>query len=113
MITLEALKNYGADTEEGLSRCMGMEDFYFKLVNTLADDANFAKLEAAIEAEDVKAVFEASHALKGVIGNLSITPLEGPVTEICERAREKDEMPDLSDLLPAYKEALEGFKAIL
>ena len=112
MISLEDLKNYGADTDEGIGRCMGMEDFYLKLVNTLPADVNFEKMETAIETGDAKSAFEASHALKGVLGNLSITPLIGPVTEICERVRGKDEMPDLSDIIPAYKEALEGLKAI-
>ena len=34
-----------------------------------------------------KAVFEASHALKGSTGNLSLTPLFDPLNELCELVR--------------------------
>ena len=33
MITIESLKAYGADVEEGLARCLNKEDFYLKMVN--------------------------------------------------------------------------------
>ena len=34
MITLEALREFGADTERGLSMCMGNEALYLRLVGT-------------------------------------------------------------------------------
>ncbi len=55
------------------------------------DDKNFGKLNEAIGQNDKKAAFEAAHALKGMLGNLSLTPLVDPVTEITELLRaEKD-----------------------
>ena len=112
MITIEKLNEYGADTKDGLARCLGMEEFYLKLVNTMLGDENFDKLEAAIEAGDVKKSFEAAHALKGTLGNLSITPLLDPVVEMTERFRNAEEMVDVSDVLPQYKDALEKFRAL-
>ena len=112
MITIETLKEFGADTEEGLARCMGMEDLYIQLLGTMLDDGNFAKLDAAVEAGDAVAAFEAAHALKGALGNLSLTPVCDPVTEITERLRGQSEMPDLSDLMPKYKEALEKLQSM-
>lgn len=112
MITIENLTEYGADTKDGLARCLGMEEFYLQLVNTMLGDANFDKLDAAIESGDVKSAFEAAHALKGTLGNLSITPLLDPVVKMTERFRNAEDMPDVSDLLPQYKEALEGFRAL-
>ena len=41
MITIEALKNAGADVETGLARCMNKEDFYLKLINMGLNDAHF------------------------------------------------------------------------
>ena len=33
MLTIENLKEFGANVEEGVARCMGLNDFYLKLVN--------------------------------------------------------------------------------
>ena len=112
MITIDALRAFGANVDEGLERCMGMEDFYIRLVGTMLDDVNFARLDEAIEAEDAVAAFEAAHALKGALGNLSLTPISKPLIEITERFRGKTEMPDLSDILPQYKQALEELRAM-
>ena len=110
MITIDKLAEFGADTKDGLARCMGMEDFYIQLVNTMLKDANFDKLEAAVEAGNMKDAFEAAHALKGTLGNLSITPLLTPVSEMTERFRNAEEAVDVSDLMPQYKEALAKFR---
>ena len=112
MITMEKLIEYGADTKDGLARCLGMEEFYLKLVNTLLDDGNFDKLDAAVESGDVRSAFEAAHALKGTLGNLSITPLLDPVVEMTERFRNAEEMVDVSDVFPQYKDALDRFRAL-
>ena len=113
MLTIEALKEYGADTKEGVARCMGMEDFYLQLIETQLGDANFAKLEEALEAGDVQAAFDAAHALKGALGNLELEPLTKPVTEITERLRDAEGPVDVSDLMPVYKEELEKLKSLL
>lgn len=112
MITIEKLNEYGADTKDGLARCLGMEEFYLKLVNTMLTDENFDKLDAAVESGDVRSAFEAAHALKGTLGNLSITPLLEPVVEMTERFRNATEMVDVSDVFPKYKEALARFRAL-
>ena len=44
MITTEGLRNNGADVETGLSRCVGKEDLYLKLVNMGLGDAKFEEL---------------------------------------------------------------------
>ena len=87
MITIEALQQFGADTRQGCGRCMNNEDFYLRLVNMGLDDKNFGKLEEAIRAGDRKAAFEAAHALKGVMSNLSLTPLCEPISELTELLR--------------------------
>lgn len=112
MITIEKLNEYGADTKDGLARCLGMEEFYLKLVNTMLGDENFDKLDAAVEAGEVKKAFEAAHALKGTLGNLAITPILDPVVEMTERFRNAEEMVDVSDVYPQYKDALERFRAL-
>ena len=112
MLTVEKLEEYGANTKEGLERCMGMEDFYLKLVGMMFDDDKFGKLEEAAAAGDSKAAFEAAHALKGSLGNLAITPLLEPVSEMTERFRNAEGAVDVSDLMPVFKDALEKFMAL-
>lgn len=91
MLTIEALRQAGVNTKEGLGRLMNNEAFYLRLVNMALDDAGFEKLAAAISNHDNKAAFEAAHALKGVLGNLSLTPLYEKMSELTELLRaEKD-----------------------
>ena len=87
MLTIDALRQYGANCEEGLGRCLNNEAFYLRLVNMAIDDAGFEKLAAAVEAGDAKAAFEAAHALKGSLGNLALTPVFAPVAELTELVR--------------------------
>ncbi len=87
MLTLQALKDYGADTAEGLGRCMNNETFYLRMVGMLASDTHTAQLTAALDAGDWKTAFEAAHALKGVLANLALTPALTPITALTELLR--------------------------
>ena len=57
-----------------------------------AKDPNFEKLEIALAMEEPDDAFEAAHALKGVLGNLALTPLFEPANEMCELLRGRTEM---------------------
>lgn len=87
MITVDALRQYGADVDGGLSRCMGNEALYLRLVSTVISDTHFDTLKENIEVGDLSAAFETAHALKGVTGNLSLTPIYEPVVSITELLR--------------------------
>ena len=87
MLTMENLKTYGANTEEGLARCLGNESFYFRMVGMIPDMPAFDALPAAIAQGDLEAGFEAAHALKGAIANVSLTSLLAPIEEITELLR--------------------------
>jgi len=107
MLTTEALKALGGDVQDGLARCLNNEQFYFTLVKKVMDDANFDKLGEALKAGDLKAGFEAAHALKGVLGNLSLTPLYKPVQEMTELLRagtEADYTPYFDEIAARKKE---------
>lgn len=98
MITIEKLNTFGADTAEGIARCGGSEALYLKLINMIVDENNFTKLKTALESNDLDTAFEAAHALKGVLGNLSLTPMFNKIVEITELLRSRTEM-DYSGLL--------------
>ena len=112
MMTVEALKAYGANTAEGLTRCMNNEGFYLRMVGMGLNDPNFQKLGDAVTAGDVKEAFEAAHALKGVTGNLALTPLYEPLCVLTEALRGKDEMADVSALLTQVMDQLEKARAL-
>ena len=69
----------------------------------LNHDTGFERLKAALEAGDLAAAFEAAHALKGVLGNLALTPAYDQVSEITELLRARTEM-DYSERLAGILE---------
>lgn len=91
MITIEALRKFGADTEKGLTTCMGNEELYLRLVNSVPAEQRFDDLSRAIGEGDLDAAFDAAHALKGVLGNLSLGPLYKKASEITELLRSRTE----------------------
>ena len=66
MLTIDALKSFGANTEEGLGRCLGKEDFYLRLAGMALNDGNFEKLKTALEAHDLAAAFDAARMIRWV-----------------------------------------------
>ena len=103
MLTIDRLKEYGANVEEGLGRCMNNESFYLRMVGLLLDDKNIDNLEQAIENNDLDKAFEAAHALKGIAGNLSLTPIFEPALEVTELLRKRTEM-DYSEYVSVLKQ---------
>ena len=91
MLTIEKLTEFGIDTKEGLARCMNNEAFYFKMIAMGLSNEQFDALEKKLEENSLSEAFEAAHALKGVVGNLALTPMYAPLSEITERLRAKEE----------------------
>ena len=71
----QALGAAGIDVEAALARMMGSEALLVRLLKKFLEDANFDKLQAAVATGDKDAALAASHTLKGVCGNLSMTAL--------------------------------------
>ena len=92
MITIAALREYGANVDEGLARCMNSEDFYLKMVNMAVTDKKVYDLEKALDDHDLEKAFEIAHSMKGMYANLSLTPLVTPVNEMTELLRSRTEM---------------------
>ena len=109
MITLEQLRAWGADTDEALPRCLNNEAFYLRLVGKAVAEPSFDRLREAVEAGDLDKAFEQAHALKGVTGNLALTPIDRPVREMTELLRGRTEMdyrPLLSEIMDRRAELL-------
>lgn len=93
MSLIDELKDLGIDTEEALGRFMGNASLYERMLG---------KLTAAVSDNEVMPCFEAgnndealakAHTLKGVTGNLSVTPLYSAYSDIVSllRAGKPDE----------------------
>lgn len=91
MLTIEALKALGANTEEGLGRCLNNEEFYLRLVKMAISDQTLEQLKDALDRNDLDEAFEKAHALKGVLGNVSLTNVLEPILEITEDLRARTE----------------------
>ena len=87
MASIDELREYGVNVDEGLKRCMNNEALYMRLISTIPTEPNFTRLKDAFENGDTEEAFEAVHALKGVLGNLSITPLFEKANELTELLR--------------------------
>ena len=100
MLTIDKLKELGADTESGINRCVGNEDFYLKIVGMVLNSGDFDALKEAIDNGDLDTGFEKAHALKGIVSNASLDSLLAPVVEITEHLRAREDM-DYAPLVDA------------
>lgn len=87
MLTIDSLRAFGADVDEGLVRCLNKEDFYLMLVNKARADDKLSLLAEQLREKQLDAAFETAHALKGMYANLSLTPLTKQVSEMTELLR--------------------------
>ena len=111
MLTIDKLKDFGANTDEGLARCMNNETFYLMLVNKAVSDDKPALLERQIADKELDAAFETAHALKGMYANLSLDPITAPVSELTELLRSRTDA-GLSPLMEEAKKQLAALRAL-
>ena len=109
MITIDALKAFGANTDEGLTRCLGEESFYLMLIESSLNDDQIKKLITQTEAGDLDAAFETAHALKGVYANLALTPLYETLFTLTEHLRSREQM----DYSPLTTELLDRMHKLM
>ena len=100
---------YGGDYDVTMSRFMGKETLYMKILGMMFQDENLKKLGTAIEENDLDAAFEAAHTLKGVAGNLGLTPFYDSVCRIVEPIRNREEREDYARM---YQEIQDEFSRV-
>lgn len=80
-------------------------------------DTSFENLSRSLEEGNVEEAFQAAHMLKGVILNLNLAGLIGPVGEVTEALRAKklelgkELFPKLKEAYDATREALDKLMA--
>ena len=87
---------------------MNNETFYLGLVKRAMQDAAYEKLKEALGEKRLGDAFELAHGLKGVTGNLALTPIYEPVAELTEhlRGREDGDYEELTRKILSGREAL-------
>lgn len=108
-MTIDSLRQFGANVEEGLERCMGMEDFYLEMVELGLSDERFESLGPLLEVGNYDEAFDTVHAIKGVIGNLALAPLYDTICEITEHLRAREDV----DYKALYDRLIEQRKQLL
>lgn len=88
MSLIEELKSLGADTDDAIARFMGNSALYERMLKKLPKVIEEAPVMQYVESGDIDTALANAHTLKGVVGNLSITPLYNNYTEIVTLFRE-------------------------
>lgn len=107
---LNELKSLGVNVEEGMKRLMNNEALYVKMLGKFLDAVKNTNVMACFESGDLEAAVSKAHNLKGVTGNLSITPLYKGYTDVVAllRAGKPDEArAALEELLPTQEKIVE------
>lgn len=97
MMTLDDLRAMGVRVDEGLARCLDNEEFYLKMVDKCLNDSNFEEPGRTLDAGDLDQAFEYAHAIKGVLSNLALTPLQDEIAGFIEPLRARTRM-DYSEM---------------
>ena len=109
MDLINELETLGVNTQEALRRFSGNSALYIKMLGKFITAANDTEVMTYIEKEDYETAANNAHTLKGVTGNLSLTPLYSAYTDITNllRGQKYDEAKSaLEKILPVQKEII-------
>lgn len=108
---MKKLAAYGADTQGVMERFLGDAELFETCLDLFLADSNFERLGEALEGADYQKAFEAAHGLKGVAGNLGLTPAYNAICEIVEALR-TERYEQLDRLYQRVMDEFEKVKAI-
>ncbi len=107
MALLDELKELKVNTDEAILRFMNNSSLYERMLLKLPPNIEKLEVLSYIESGDYKTATENAHTIKGMVGNLSVTPLYTAYTEIVNllRADKPDEAKALLvETLPIQEE---------
>lgn len=114
MSLLEELKELGVNVQEGLERVMDDESLYEMMLGMFPDKVDGNPIEMADFAGDsLETLTERVHMLKGLTGNLAMTPLfEGYVRalELLRAGNPEEAGKEYEQILPAQAAIMDCIK---
>lgn len=87
---VEKLRSIGCDTVGAVDRFLGDEDVYADFIIKYRDKLRIAEFERLVAEKNYKAAFECVHDIKGVTGNLGLTPMYEVACLVTEALRNPD-----------------------
>ena len=87
---MKELTELGVDTSEAMARFMGNSVLYEKMLKKFPKAVADSPVQTYAQSEDYETATSNAHALKGVTGNLSLTPLYDRYTRIVDMYRESN-----------------------
>lgn len=118
MTLQELYKNIGGDFEQA-ARVLRVEKLIDKHIIKFAENPIFDRLFAAEETMDATELFESTHAIKGVCGNLGLKELAALASDVTEEFRpgnarklsDEEVKAKLAQIKELYNKTVEGIKA--
>lgn len=105
----ERLIAMGIDYDAGASRFGGKVPMYEKYLKQFTEDINFPKLVNEMQANAYESAVQTAHALKGVVGTLSIMHLYELLCGLVEALREQR----LEDAQVCFQEAVDEYNTVV
>ncbi len=84
---MEAMIDYGVDMKTTLQRFGGDEALYVECLIKFLSDSSPALLRAAYKQKAYGETYQYAHTIKGVTGNLGLTPLYAAVSDLVQALR--------------------------
>ncbi len=113
MDLLSELEALGVDTQDALKRFSGNSSLFIRMIGKFPASTEDLEVLSFMKEGDYATAVSNAHTLKGITGNLSITPLYNAYTEIvnCLRANEPDKALNvLEDILPVQEKIINCIK---
>lgn len=104
----EFYESIGGNYSKALETMM-FDGFIIKMLNKFLQSTTYNDLLEASKPLDIPHIFNVTHMLKGVAGNLALTPLQQKAAQVCEMTREASETntenisKDVDELINIYK----------
>ena len=107
MDLISELDTLGVNTKEAIARLNNNSAFYAKMLGRLPGELENHEVMSHIENGDLESAVTNAHTLKGLTGNLSLTPLYNAYTDIVALLRANDPAKAkqvLTDILPVQSD---------
>ena len=101
----------GGDYQDTLAR-IPAEALIRRFLGAFLKDPSFDQLCCAMDAGDRPSAFRAAHTLKGVAGNMGLTPLYNAVCELVEPLRLRERRDDYKALFQNIEEEFRKVEAL-
>ena len=118
MTVKELYESFGGNYSFAIQMMMN-DQFIKRMLTKFVQNNSFKDVVDSYEAKNIRGVFDASHSLKGVCGNLALTPLYEKAVVICEKTRlvhENDFIEldlEINELKEAYDLVITSLKSFL